>query len=60
MVAQMYSGTEAKGPFGGGFAEENLPLPVQSGARPPDVAGGGVGIADAVYAEILKLQGGVK
>ncbi|HZF33290.1 MAG TPA: rod-binding protein [Candidatus Angelobacter sp.] len=60
MVAQMYSGTEAKGPFGGGFAEETYRSLFNQELGRQMSAGGGVGIADAVYAEILKLQGGVK
>ena len=60
MVAQMYSGTEAKGPFSGGFAEETYRSLLNQELGRQMSAGGGVGIADAVYAEILKLQGGVK
>ena len=60
MVAQMYSGTEAKGPFGGGFAEETYRSLLNQELGRQMSAGGGVGIADAVYAEMLKLQGGVK
>ena len=60
MVAQMYSGTEAKGPFGGGFAEETYRSLFNQELGRQMSAAGGVGIADAVYAEILKLQGGVK
>ena len=60
MVAQMYSGSEAKGPFSGGFAEETYRSLLNQELGRQMSAGGGVGIADAVYAEILKLQGGVK
>jgi peptidoglycan hydrolase FlgJ len=60
MVAQMYTGLDAQGPFGGGFAEETYrSLLYQEIGRQMAVAGG-VGIADAVYAEMVKLQGDVK
>ena len=60
MVAQMYTGLDAQGPFGGGFAEQTYRSLLYQELGRQMSAGGGVGIADAVYAEILKLQGGVK
>jgi peptidoglycan hydrolase FlgJ len=60
MVDQMYTGLDAKGPFGGGFAEQTYrSLFTQEIGRQMS-AGGGVGLAEAVYAEMVKLQGGEK
>lgn len=59
MVAQMHSGIEANGPFGGGQAEETYrALMYQELGRQMALSGGGVGIAAAVYDEMVKLQGG--
>ncbi|MGH6962410.1 MAG: rod-binding protein [Dongiaceae bacterium] len=59
MVAQMYTGLDAQGTFGGGFAEETYrSLLYQEIGR--QMSAGGGGIADAVYAEMVKLQGDVK
>jgi Rod binding domain-containing protein len=60
MVAQMYTGIDAKGPFGGGFAEQTYRSLMYQELGRQMAATGGVGIADAVYAEMVKLQGGVK
>jgi Rod binding domain-containing protein len=60
MVAQMYTGLDAKGTFGGGFAEETYRSLLYQEIGRQMSAGGGVGIADAVYAEMVKLQGDVK
>ena len=60
MVDQMYTGLDAKAPFGGGFAEQTYrSLFTQEIGRQMS-AGGGVGLAEAVYAEMVKLQGGKK
>ncbi len=60
MVEQMYTGLDAKGPFGGGFAEKTYRSLLDQEIGRQMSASGGVGIADAVYAEMVKLQGGVK
>jgi Rod binding domain-containing protein len=60
MVAQIYTGLDAKGTFGGGYAEETYRSLLYQEIGRQMSAGGGVGIADAVYAEMVKLQGGVK
>jgi Rod binding domain-containing protein len=60
MVAQMYTGLDAKGPFGGGFAEQTYRSLLYQEIGRQMSASGGVGITDAVYAEMIKLQGGVK
>ena len=60
MVAQMYTGLDAKGTFGGGFAEQTYRSLLNQEIGRQMSAGGGVGLADAVYAEMVKLQGGVK
>ena len=60
MVAQMYTGLDAQGPFGGGFAEETYRSLLYQELGRQMAAGGGVGIADAVYAEMVKMQGDVK
>ena len=60
MVAQMYTGLDAQGTFGGGFAEETYRSLLYQELGRQMSASGGVGIADAVYAEMVKLQGDVK
>ena len=60
MVAQMYTGLDAQGTFGGGFAEETYRSLLYQEIGRQMSASGGVGIADAVYAEMVKLQGDVK
>ena len=47
-------------PFGGGFAEETYRSLLYQEIGRQMSASGGVGIADAVYAEMVKLQGDVK
>ena len=59
MVAQMHAGIAVDGPFGGGPAEETYrSLMYQELGRQMALSGGGVGIAAAVYDEMVKLQGG--
>ena len=60
MVAQMYTGIDAQGPFGGGFAEQTYRSLLYQELGRQMAASGGVGIADAVYGEMVKLQGGEK
>ncbi len=56
MFAHMYSGIRSDGMFGGGQAEQMFrSLQIDEYAKA--AAGtGGIGIADAVYRELLKLQ----
>ncbi len=56
MLSQMTAGLKTDGPFGGGFGETiyRSMLNEQYGATL--AARGGVGIADAVYREMLKYQ----
>jgi Rod binding domain-containing protein len=60
MVEQMNIGLKSGGPFGGGFAEETYRSLMYQEVGRQMAQSGGVGIADAVYQEILKLQGGAK
>jgi len=56
MLSQMFSGLDTKGPFSGGFGEEMFrSLQVDEFARGL-VSRGGVGIADAVTREMIRLQ----
>jgi flagellar protein FlgJ len=57
MLQPMFAGLETDGPFGGGSAEEAFrPMLIDHYAQSV-AAGGGIGVADAVLKEILKLQG---
>jgi peptidoglycan hydrolase FlgJ len=58
MVAQMHQGIEANGPFGGGPAEETYRSLMHQELGRQMALSGGVGIAAAVYDEMVKLQGG--
>ncbi len=57
MLGPMFQGIETDGPTGGGNAEATFrPMLIDQYAD-AIARGGGVGIADSVYKEILKLQG---
>jgi Rod binding domain-containing protein len=57
MLRPMFEGIETDGMFGGGAAEEVYrPLLIDRYAEQA-AASGGVGIADAVLKEILRMQG---
>lgn len=57
MLQPMFAGLPTDGPFGGGAAEEMFrPLLLEEYAGAV-ARQGGTGISDAVYREILKLQG---
>jgi Rod binding domain-containing protein len=58
MVAQMHQGIETNGPFGGGPAEETYRFLMHQELGRQMALSGGVGIAAAVYDEMVKLQGG--
>lgn len=58
MLEPMFSGIETKAPFGGGHGEEVFRgLLIQEYGN-AIAAGGGLGIADAVRAELIRAQGG--
>lgn len=57
MLRPMFEGIETDGPFGGGNAEATFrPMLIDQYAD-AIAKGGGVGIADAVLKEILRMQG---
>jgi Rod binding domain-containing protein len=57
MFQQMFEGVKTDGPFGGGTGEEMF-RSVMTEAMGKEVAkGGGIGLADSVQREILKMQG---
>lgn len=57
MLQPMFAGLSTDGPFSGGQAEEVFrPMLVDHYARAMSEAGG-AGVADAVLAEILRIQG---
>ena len=57
MFQQMFSGLKTDGPFGGGEGEAMF-RSVMTEAMGKEVAkAGGIGLADTVQREILKLQG---
>ncbi len=57
MLQPMFAGIETDGPFGGGNAEEVFrPMLLDKYAEAISSAGG-IGIADSVLAELLRMQG---
>jgi peptidoglycan hydrolase FlgJ len=57
MLGPMFAGIETDGPFGGGNAESTF-RPMLIDQYADSIAkSGGIGIADAVMKEILKMQG---
>lgn len=57
MLRPIFEGIETDGPFGGGAAERAFrPLLIDEYAKEM-TASGGIGIADQVYTEILRMQG---
>lgn len=57
MLQPMFSGIETDGMFGGGQGEEVFRPMLLDQYADSIARGGGVGIADAVMKEILRLQG---
>jgi peptidoglycan hydrolase FlgJ len=57
MLQPMFQGIETDGPFGGGQGEEVFRPMLLDQYADAVARGGGVGIADAVMKEILRLQG---
>ena len=57
MFQQMFSGLETDGPFGGGQGEEMFRSMMTEAMGKQVTKAGGIGLADTVQREILKLQG---
>jgi Rod binding domain-containing protein len=57
MLQPMFSGIETDGPFGGGQGEDVFRPMLLDQYADAVARGGGVGVADAVLKEILRLQG---
>jgi len=58
MLESMFKGIKTDGPFGGGHAEEMMRSFMLQEYGKVMVAGGGIGIADAVKRELLHAQEG--
>jgi Rod binding domain-containing protein len=57
MLQQMFAGVKTDGPFGGGFGEEMF-RSVMTDAMGKEMArSGGIGLADTIQREMLKMQG---
>ncbi|MBL26837.1 MAG: chemotaxis protein chel [Rhodospirillaceae bacterium] len=56
MLGHMYAGIETDGPFGGGFGEEMFRSMMIDEYGKIMTRRGGIGIADAVERELLKMQ----
>ena len=57
MIGQMFEGIETDGPFGGGFGEEMFRSMMTDAMANQMAQAGGIGLADTVQREMLKLQG---
>ena len=57
MFQQMFAGVEVEAPFGGGSGEKMFRSFLTEALAKETVKAGGVGVADAVKREMLKLQG---
>jgi Rod binding domain-containing protein len=57
MLQQMFQGVPTDGPFGGGFGEEMFRSMMTDAMGKEMVKTGGIGLADTVQREILKMQG---
>lgn len=57
MLGQMFQGLETDGPFGGGHGEEMFRSLMTDAMAKKMTQAGGIGLADTVQREILKLQG---
>ncbi len=57
MLAPMFQGLETDGPFGGGHAEATFRPMLLDQYADAIARGGGIGIADSVLKEILRMQG---
>lgn len=57
MLQQMFEGVKADGPFGGGHGEEMFRSLMTEAMGKQMARKGGIGLADTVQREILKMQG---
>jgi len=57
MFQHMFQGLETDGPFGGGAGEEMFRSMMTEAMGKQVARSGGIGLADTVQREILKLQG---
>jgi Rod binding domain-containing protein len=57
MLQHMFAGVSTDGPFGGGFGEEMFRSIMTEAMAKQMTKAGGIGLADKVQHEILKLQG---
>ena len=57
MLQPMFEGTDPSGPFGGGAGETMFRSVMTEAIGKQMVKSGGIGLADTVQREILKLQG---
>lgn len=57
MMQQMFTATEVSAPFGGGQAENQFRSFLTEAFAKETTKGGGIGLADTVAREMLKLQG---
>lgn len=57
MLQPMFEGTNAEAPFGGGFGEEMFRSVLTEAMGKQMAKRGGIGLADTVQREMLKLQG---
>lgn len=57
MFQHMFQGLETDGPFGGGAGEEMFRSMMTEAMGKQVAKSGGIGLADTVQREILKLQG---
>ncbi len=56
MLENMFAGIDTGGPFGGGYGETVYRSLLNEHYAAAIVKSGGIGIADSIYREILKLQ----
>jgi peptidoglycan hydrolase FlgJ len=57
MLAQMFQGVDTAAPFGGGHGEQMFKSFFTDAVAKQVAKSGGVGVADSVAKEMLKLQG---
>ena len=57
MLQPMFEGTDVEGPFGGGAGETMFRSLMTEAMGKQMVKSGGIGLADTVQREILKMQG---
>ena len=57
MFAQMFEGVKTDGPFGGGHGEEMFRSLMTDAMGKQMAKSGGIGLADTIQREMLKMQG---